>query len=225
MLPLFSHTPCHRPPPTFLAVSSPTKRSHCLRFTFGSFIPSRLQLCIRVSFSCTARLVHRHCCDVEMIEPFFPGFTPPSRNCSPHWERSSTPPCPRPRPRPCRSAGTTRTPACQPTLSAPLPSMFSASRQHCSQNSGPQATPSSIQPRAPSWTSPPNSHESEFHRQTFGSLTNVLQFNPALNLSENLHSSSSTFPHHSLNSHSKTSLKNVMWISSEAPPSIMLVLA
>ena len=41
---------------------SPTKRSR---------LASSCSL--RVSLSCTARLVHRHCCDVEMIEPFLPG--------------------------------------------------------------------------------------------------------------------------------------------------------
>ena len=92
--------------------------------------------------------------------------------------------------------------SCQPTLSAPLPSMFSASRQHCSQNIGHQATPSSIQPRAPSWTSP----------DLWIPDKCPPVFNPALNLSENLHSSSSTLPHHTLYSHSKTLSTTLDWL-------------
>ena len=95
-------------------------------------------------------VLHRHRCNVEELETFLPArpathefrFTPCSRVVCRTWnEAQLTPPCPRTCPPPCRSAGTTRTPACQPTLSPPMPSSFSASRQHCSWNSRPQAKP------------------------------------------------------------------------------------
>ena len=57
----------------------------------------------------------RHCCRtcmrVRAIQP----------TRLPHMKQSSTPRCSPPSPSPCRSVGTTRTPACLPTLSALRP--------------------------------------------------------------------------------------------------------
>ena len=103
-----------------------------------------------------AVLSSTHCCDVEIIEPFFSRHRPPHLHLrsrhpvrSPHWAQSSAPPCPRPRPRPCRSAGPVRTPARRQTPSAPLPSSSFALHQHNLQNFGLQAKLSgSIQPQS-----------------------------------------------------------------------------
>ena len=116
----------------------PTIRFHCLPFTLGSF----LSLCLKVLEVYRVQLVvlcHHHRCHVEVIEPFFQalsvthemGFVPSRRTAQRTGNEARLPSCSPSCPRPCRSAGTTRTPSdSRPTLSAPPPSSFSASRLH-----------------------------------------------------------------------------------------------
>ena len=139
-----------------------------------------------------AVLFHHHCCDVPVIESFFPtsfitlepGFTPSRRTAHRTGHKGSTRPHSHPRPRPCPAACAARTPACPRTPSERQPSSSVGPASTSCRTLLPKR--SSLVQTNPELTwaaSPPH----------LRSCDTVLRFNPTLHVSKFLHPSSYAF--------------------------------